>query len=320
MSGRYGSKLPAYSSASTTNAGPCRSGPSPAAPPVSTLGQQRPDEGRRVATGGHEQVDEPARGRALAVRPGHPDQGPSERRVGDDLLPRLERDPGGPRRGELRMVGVDRGQGLRHGQPFGPRRRRHVRRGVLARPTAIPSASTAGVYGEGAPGSQPVTTAPACAARMAAALGARHRPRRRRGSAPSGRIGRAGRAGSRPGPDPRAADVMSRVAVASIRSSSSSSAAAALRRLLSDRSPVQGNRRTVAPSASADRDVGQSDRLLRRPAVRPGDPGDRDARGRPRSARDRRRPSPSRPGRTRRRAPPGRPPRPRPSSRFCAFE
>ena len=51
--------------------------------------QQGPDERRRVQPGADEDVDEPAGRRALAVRPGDGHEVASDRRVGDDLLPRL---------------------------------------------------------------------------------------------------------------------------------------------------------------------------------------------------------------------------------------
>ena len=95
--------------------------------------QERPDECRRILAGRDERVDEPAGRRALAVRPGHADQGPPDRRVGDDLLPRLERDPRRPRGDELRVVGIDRGQRLGHREAVRPRGVRHVARGVRAR-------------------------------------------------------------------------------------------------------------------------------------------------------------------------------------------
>ena len=56
-------------------------------------------------------------GRALAVRPRDRDQHAARGRVGDDLLPRLERDPEGPGRDELRVVRVDGRQRLGDGQP-----------------------------------------------------------------------------------------------------------------------------------------------------------------------------------------------------------
>ena len=74
--------------------------------------QQRPDECRRVGARRHEEMDQPARGRALAMRPGHPDEGPTDCRVGDDLLPRLDGDAEVARRRELGVVGIDRGQRL----------------------------------------------------------------------------------------------------------------------------------------------------------------------------------------------------------------
>ena len=125
--GRYGSKLPAYSSASTTNASPRPSGPWPAVPPVIEPGIRAPTNAEGSAPDGDQDVDQPARRRALAVRAGDADERPPDGRVGDDLLPRLERDPGGPRRGEFWLVGIDRGQRLGHGQPLRAREARHMR-------------------------------------------------------------------------------------------------------------------------------------------------------------------------------------------------
>ena len=106
-SGRYGSKLPAYSSASTTNGGPRPSAPSPARRPVSDAGSSAPTNAAGSAPAAARTCTSQPDGRALAVRPGDRDERPAGRRVGDDLLPRLERDarprarrpaPGGPGR------------------------------------------------------------------------------------------------------------------------------------------------------------------------------------------------------------------------------
>ena len=79
--------------------------------------------------------------------------------------------------------------------------------------TAIPSASSAGVYGDGPPGSQPVTIAPACAARSAAALAPAPAAPTTWIRSPA-RIGRAARAGCEPGPDPIGARTVTRRPVA----------------------------------------------------------------------------------------------------------
>ena len=78
---------------------------------------------------------------------------------------------------------------------------------------------------------------------------------------------------------------------------SSSSAAAALARCSP---PVAGpvEPRTSVAAAVGDGDVDEPDRLLVRPAVRPGDAGDPRPRGPPRGATGRRPPSPARPGRS----------------------
>ena len=65
-------------------------------------------------------MDQPARGRALAVRAGHSDQGPADRRVGDDLLKWLDGDERGACRPQLGVVGVHGGQGLGNRQTVGP--------------------------------------------------------------------------------------------------------------------------------------------------------------------------------------------------------
>ena len=73
----------------------------------------------------HEQaVHEPAGRRRFAVGAGHGHEPLTSRRggIGDDLLPRLERHACRARRHQLRMIWVDRGQRLCHGQPLDPRR------------------------------------------------------------------------------------------------------------------------------------------------------------------------------------------------------
>ena len=63
-------------------------------------------------------------------------------------------------RRQLRMVGVDRGQGLRDGQPVAAAARPSRAPDRGRRQAGCPAASSAGVYGDGPPASQPVTTAP----------------------------------------------------------------------------------------------------------------------------------------------------------------
>ncbi len=119
-SGRYGSKLPAYSSASTTNSTPDPRRAVAGDPDARDGGgQERADERTRVSAGTHERVDQPAGGRALPMRPCHRDQHAACGGIGHDLLPGLERDPQGARGEELRVVRVDRGQRLGDGQPPG---------------------------------------------------------------------------------------------------------------------------------------------------------------------------------------------------------
>ena len=66
--------------------------------------EERPDERGRIRPGRRQHVDEPARGRALAVRPGDRHERPTGSGIGDDLLPRFERDAGPPRSDELGVV------------------------------------------------------------------------------------------------------------------------------------------------------------------------------------------------------------------------
>ena len=218
--------------------------------------QQRPDEGRRVGAGRDEGVDQPAGGRALAVRPGHAHERPPDGGVGDDLLPGLDRHAGRPRRQELGVVGVDRGQRLGHGQPVGAPAAGHVLGGMLGRD----------LDAERLEGRR-VRRRPA---RVAAA---HQRPGSGRQQGRGARPGtggpddvdpleladRAGLAGRRqPGTDavrggrhPRSVAAPDDASAASIRSSRRSSAASALRRLLSLRSPLQTCRRTATPTSSA---------------------------------------------------------------------
>ena len=134
------------------------------------------------------------------------------------------------------------------------------------------------VYGDGPPGSQPSTTAPAARGEEARPRSRRRPPRRRRGSA---RRRGSGRARPRPAARPRADAAAARCASrragrrragpAADRSSSSSRAAAALARLFAARSPVQTIRRTSHAGRVGDGDVRQPDRLrrgCRRPARR----------------------------------------------------
>jgi hypothetical protein len=78
------------------------------------------------------------------VGPGDRDETPPDGGVGDDLLPRLDRDPDPPRGGQLGMIRGHRGEGLRDGEPV---RARLVRTwaGSWPQATTIPAASRAGV-------------------------------------------------------------------------------------------------------------------------------------------------------------------------------
>ena len=258
--GWYGSKLPAYSSASTTNASPWPQRAVAGQPARDRRGQQRADERRGVRAGGHQQVDEPAGRRALAVRPGHADERPTDRRIRDDLLPRFDRDPGVARGGQLGLVGIDRGQRLGHRQAVGARRAGHVRRGVFRRdhdpdrlerrrvgrgPTRIAAGhgrarvrrEECGGAGSRAGGADDVDPLEG-PDRTGRPGGLEARP---------DAVGGRGHAGSAAGEVSSAAAA----APASTRSNRSSRAAAALSRLFSLRSPVQTCRRTATPMPSA---------------------------------------------------------------------
>ena len=125
------------------------------------------------------------------------------------------------------------------------------RRGALR--SRSPAPSSAGVYGDGPPGSQPVTTAPARAARIAAALApAPAAPTTWIRSPRPDRPGRPGRLEARPDPfGGRGHRSVRARGAPRCRSSSRASAAAALRRLLSARSPLHTWRWTATPTASA---------------------------------------------------------------------
>ena len=240
----------------------CPSGRSRAGRRVIDVRQQRPDEARRVRAGRDEDVDEPAGRRALAVGSGDADQRPADGRIGDDLLPRLERDPGGARGVQLRMVGVDRGERLGDREAVRVRGVGDVGRVVLRRDDDAERVERRRVR-RGAAGSQPDTTAPARGARSAAALAPAP-------AAPTtwirspGRIGRAARGAARgrlrPGPRRRSR----RGRRADAARAAATGPAAALSRLFAR--PVA--RPDVAPDRHADRvrdrDVGQARPAWRR--------------------------------------------------------
>ncbi len=278
--------------------------------------QEGADERRRVAAGGREDVDEPARGRALAVGPGHADERSPDGRVGDHLLPRLDRaSPPARAACELGVVGLDRGERLGDREAVRAGRRR----------------SRGGVVLPGERRSRP-RRAPACraTARRRRSRRRRRRPAARRRTAalapapaapttwirsPAG-IGRAARAGGRPVPGvaTRSPGSASRrpgrgasAGRARRRSRRSSGGDGAVARLFAARSPGQTMRRTSTPVGVRDREIGEADGLLGGPTVRAGDPGDRCRDVACRVDPGRRPPSPARPGRSPRRGPRGSP-------------
>jgi hypothetical protein len=84
------------------------------------------------------------------VRAGDTDEQPADGRVRDDLLPRLDRHTGFSSGDELRIVRINRRQGLRHRQALRPKRR-HVGR-VVARDEHDPAAFDRGAVRRAAGG------------------------------------------------------------------------------------------------------------------------------------------------------------------------
>ena len=171
--GRYGSKLPAYSSASTTNGGVR---PAATRRRRDAAGQRRAAAARRRTRTGR---GRPRRGRGRASPRSCSCRASRRRRRGAGPPPRPRRPAATARAGcraargrrQLGMVRRDRGQGLRHREPVraaapGPRRGpdRAPRRSGCRRRRGPR------VYGDGPPGSQPLTSAPAQRRGRAAAL------------------------------------------------------------------------------------------------------------------------------------------------------
>ena len=130
--GRYGSKLPAYSSASTTNLRPAPDARCGRDPRRRGRRQQRTDECGWVASRAR-----PADGRASrpwwTCRGSRPTatRRPTDGSVGDQLRATAPTECRRARRIELRVVRRDRRQRLRHREPTRPGFRRDVRRVVL---------------------------------------------------------------------------------------------------------------------------------------------------------------------------------------------
>ncbi len=219
--------------------------------------QVGPDEPRRVATGTDQQVQQPARGRRLAVRARDADEPPAAggRRVGHDLLHALGHDPDVAGRHELGMVGLDRGDRLGDGQTVddgpavGPA---HVR-SVVA-----PVDRDAGR--EDGTGHRVRPARIACGHRRPDRRSVERRTRGGRPADPDDMDPGAGRDRHRvPRRREAAGDVLvgaghpagvSTPARASARSARNRSASAALASLFAARSPAQWNRRTSVPSRS----------------------------------------------------------------------
>ena len=234
---------------------------------------------------GHGQdVDQPAGRGALAVRPGDADQRPPDRRVCDDLLPRLQGDAGSPGGDQLRVVRVDGGERLGDRESLRPRRRGDVRRRDGQPRPRSPAPRARRCTATARRGRKPMTDRTRPAPPGGRQRWPRHRRRRRRGSARrAGSVARRGPVRGRPGRDPPRRSRRIRGALRSARAGARA-AASALSRLLSTRSPRPQVAADLRPCAVGHRHVGQPDGLLRAPAVRPGDPGDGRPRGRRRSA------------------------------------
>ena len=202
MSGRYGSKLPAYSSASTTKSGPAPNRATPRSPPVIALGSWAPTKpaGSRPAT--DEDVEEPPARRRLAVRAGDADEplAARRRRVGDDLLDALGLDAQGAcapsSSGWSGSTDVTALVTARRSTAAVPSSWR-TWLGALTQATGMPVAATTALSGSGPPASHAVTMAPTAAAWRAAPADAAP-PTPMTWSRVPGAIALAGRFGARP--------------------------------------------------------------------------------------------------------------------------
>ena len=270
-SGRYASKLPAYSSASTTNASPApRRAVAGTPSPVRAAGRSAPTNAPGIAAGRRQDVDEPARGGALAVRPG--DRRPAAGRRRRRRRPAARARAGSPRSraaassalpGSIAvsaLVTASRAGGRPQAAP-------HVRRVVRGRDRDARRIERRACTGPGRPGrSRRPTRRP-----TRPAAPPRTRPRRRRPTTwirSPGRIGRgvARRAPGRPRRRPPRGRSPARPRPCS---SSISSATRAESRLFSVRSPGHRKRRTDGSPSPGDRDVDEARRAWPR-CRRPG--------------------------------------------------
>ena len=233
MSGWYASKLPAYSSASTTKCRPLPHRAVAGAPPVIADGSRAPTNALGSAPAAARTWTSQPDVVLLPCVPATRDQRAARRpRPRSTCCHDSTRDAGVAGRDEFGVVRVDRRQGLGDRQP--------VRGGdavtcaaSCAHSIAIPAASTASVYGDGPPGSQPVTIAPARCRQDAPRRSPRPRPTPTTWIRSPAGIGRAARAGASPGPDRG-----SRVTPPTRARGASSRAAAALSSWFAARSPV----------------------------------------------------------------------------------
>ena len=243
--------------------------------------QQRAHERRRIGAGGDRRTSQPAE----VLLPCVPAIPMSVRPTAASATTCCQASiamPAAGGGGQLRVIRVDRGQGLRHGQPVGRRSPRHVRGRMLPRQhdarcldRGRVGRRSAGIAAVGCP------TGP----RGVEHRGTRPGARRADNVDPLARQDRAGRASwkqarARRG-RARHPGVGRRVrcrhpAVAPSGSSTGSARAGAIAAVLPVRRPVAGpdDPPDIDAVLVGDADVRQPDRLLRRPAVRPGDPGD----------------------------------------------
>ena len=235
---------------------------SPRSGPAIDGRQERADEARRVAAGAGEDVEEPARRRALAVRPGDADEASVAVAAASAMtcctlsggIPTSRAATSSGWSGSTAVSAlVTASRSRRRARP----RRGRARRRCASRSRSRPPGRRR-CTGRDRPRRSPSRRAPTAAARIAA-------PDDAAPPAPDdvdprpGRIGPAARAGASPREmsaevrviDRRPATPASAAAVPAARSSRSVSAAAALASLFAARSPVQRNRRTSAPAASA---------------------------------------------------------------------
>ena len=263
--GRYASKLPAYSSASTTKArrGPSARLPAPRPSATPAAARRRTPPGRAPAATST-WTSQPA----VVLLPCVPATATSVRPTAASATTCCHGSTGIPRAraaAQLGVVGLDRRQRLGDREPVRVRAAGDVRRIVLPARSGCRLPPAPACTAMARPGRSRSTTAPGPRAPSRAAALAPAPAAPMTWIRSPGRIARAVAAGARPAPVAPAERVTpaGRRRARSTRSSSNSRAASALRRLLP---PVAGPDvpRTSTPDRVRHRDVGQPDRLRRR--------------------------------------------------------